>query len=114
MIELLTESSSSGEHRSFTLIHTLSAVRLNAAVCFIPQDTETSDASDEESDDEDFQEQRERGEGAEFRRRVEDEEEEEEEMTDLSDFQAPCLPVTRGLLPGTLYKVRFVSGTLLH
>lgn len=114
MIELLTESSSTGEHRSFTLIHTLSAVCLNAAVCFIPQDTETSDASDEESD-EDFQEQRERGEGAEFRRRVDDEEEEEEEeMTDLSDFQAPCLPVTRGSLPGTLYKVRFVSGTLLH
>ncbi|CAM4396991.1 unnamed protein product [Leuciscus chuanchicus] len=75
-------------------------------------DTETSAASDEESDDEDFQEQRERGEGAEFRRRIEDdEEEEEEEMTDLSVFEAPCLPVTRGSLTGTLYKVRFVSGS---
>ncbi|KAG1967298.1 nuclear body protein SP140-like protein [Pimephales promelas] len=74
--------------------------------------TETSVISVEESDDEDFQEQRERGEGTEFRRRVEDEEEEEEEeMTDLSVFQAPCLPVTRGLLTGTLYKVRFASGS---
>lgn len=83
-------------------------------MCFIPQDSEPSAASDEESDDEDFQEQREKGGGAEFRGRIEEEEEEEEDMADLSVFQAPSLPVTRASLTGTLYKVRFASGTLLH
>ncbi|KAK7175181.1 hypothetical protein R3I93_002169 [Phoxinus phoxinus] len=75
-------------------------------------DSEHSSTSDEESDAEDF-EQRERGGGREFRGRVEDDEEEEEEdeMTDLSVFQAPCLPVTRSSLTGTLYKVRFASGS---
>lgn len=75
-------------------------------------DSESSAASDEKSDDEDFQEQEHKGGGAEFRGRVEDEEEEEEdEMTDLSVFQAPSLPVTCVSLTGTLYKVRFASGS---
>ncbi|XP_051729621.1 nuclear body protein SP140-like isoform X4 [Ctenopharyngodon idella] len=42
---------------------------------------------------------------------VEDDEEEEEEMTDLSVFQAPFLPVTCVSLTGTLYKIRFASGS---
>uniref|UniRef100_A0A671R2N0 SP110 nuclear body protein, tandem duplicate 2 n=1 Tax=Sinocyclocheilus anshuiensis TaxID=1608454 RepID=A0A671R2N0_9TELE len=81
------------------LIHMLSAICLNAAMCFIPQ----------ENDAEDFQEQGWRGGGTEIRGRVE-EEEEEEDMADLSVFQAPSLPVTCVSLTGTLYKYRFATG----
>uniref|UniRef100_A0A673FWA3 SAND domain-containing protein n=1 Tax=Sinocyclocheilus rhinocerous TaxID=307959 RepID=A0A673FWA3_9TELE len=77
----------------------LSAVCLNAAMCFIPL----------ENDAEDFQEQGWRGVGTEIRGRVE-EEEEEEDMADLSVFQAPSLPVTCVSLTGTLYKYRFATG----
>lgn len=89
----------------------LSAVCLNAAMCFIPQDSETSSSSVEESDAENFQEQGWRGGQTEIRGRVE---EEEEDVADLSVFQAPSLPVTCVSLTGTLYKYRFATGMLLH